>query len=90
MLDLVWINSGITDLMIERAERAGKRNVSLVRYPGTGHLLDLPHSPVVSRDRHVLVPPNIKINYGGQPQPQALAQIQAWRSTLAFFKDHLI
>ena len=75
--------------MIERAERAGKRNVSLVRYPGTGHLLDMPHSPFICQDRHVLVPPKIKFNFGGQLQPQALAQIQAWRSTLAFFTNNL-
>ena len=89
MFNFVLINSDIAAFMIERAERAGKRNVSLVRYPATGHLIDLPHSPVISRDRHALLPRNIKFDYGGQLQPQALAQIEAWRSTLEFFKNNL-
>merc|ERR1711974_77713 len=52
----------IAAFMIERAERAGKRNVSLVRYPGTGHLIDLPPSPVISRASHALLPPNIQLD----------------------------
>ena len=86
---LKQINSDLASIMIERAKRAGKKNVSLVRYPGTGHLLDLPHSPASSVFGHPLLPPHIKIDYGGQPQPHALAQIQAWRATKKFFKDNL-
>ena len=75
--------------MIERAEAAGKSNVKILRYPGAGHLIDLPHSPFSSMHRHILVPQNMKINYGGHPQLHSLAQIQAWDNTLRFFKDNL-
>ena len=78
---LKQINSDFAFVMIERAKGAGKKNLSLVRYPGTGHPLDLPHSPASSVFGHPLLPP--------QPQPHALAQIQAWRATKKFFKDNL-
>ena len=76
--------------MLERAERAGKRNMRVVRYPGTGHLIDLPHSPFCSLSKHPMLPPDTKFNYGGQPQLQSLAQIEAWKTTMEFFKDNFL
>ena len=73
--------------MVERARTAGKRNIRLVEYPGTGHLIDLPHSPFARCERHALLP-NRTMDYGGQLQPHCLAQIQAWSETLQFFKYH--
>ena len=66
---LKQINSDLASIMIERAKGAGKKNVSLVRYPGTGHLLDLPHSPVSSaqpqfsrsKELRFLAVPSIKL-----------------------------
>ena len=76
--------------MVERARTAGKRNIRLVEYPGTGHLIDLPHSPFCSLSKHPMLPPDRKFNYGGQPQPQSLAQIEAWKTMFDFFKDNLL
>ena len=74
--------------MVERAERAGKRNTLVVTYPGTGHLIDLPHFPFSPLSKHPMLPPNRKFDYEGQPQP--LAQIEAWKTTREFIKNHLL
>ena len=79
----------IAPLMIERARKAGKKNVKLLKHPGAGHLMDLPHSPFSGRSSHPVLPPGMKFDYGGQPQLHALAQILAWRETLEFFNYHL-
>lgn len=79
----------IAPMMIARANKAGKRNVRLLKYAGAGHLIDLPHSPFSSLSRHPMLPPTTKFNYGGQQQLHALAQIQAWKNTLRFFREHL-
>ena len=76
-------------IMVERARAAGKKNIRLKEYPGTGHLIDLPHSPFTRVMRHPLLPENRKMNFGGQPQQHSLAQIDAWAETLTFFKRHL-
>ena len=75
--------------MVERAKATGKKNIRLIEYPGTGHLIDTPHSPFTRRLRHPLLPENMKMDFGGQLQQHALAQIDAWEETLAFFKEHL-
>ena len=76
--------------MKERAEKAGKKNVSLEVYPGAGHLIDPPHSPFSQSSGHPMLPPDMKFNYGGRSQPHALAQIRAWKSTLKLFNEHLM
>ena len=76
--------------MLERAERAGKRNMLVLRYPGTGHLIDLPHSPFCGLSKHPMLSPDMKLDYGVRPQSHSLAQIEAWKSTLEFFNDNLL
>lgn len=76
-------------VMVERAEAAGKKNIKFIEYPETGHLIDLPHSPHTYRMGHPLLPRNMKMNFGGQLQPHALAQIHAWSETLEFFRKHV-
>ena len=74
---------------VARARNAGKTNVTLIEYPGTGHLIDLPHCPHVKEAKHPLLSGNKKIQYGGHSQPHALAQFQAWESLLGFYKENM-
>ena len=69
--------------------KSGKTNVKLIEYPKTGHLIDLPHCPHVKEAKHPLLPPTKKIQFGGESQPHALAQFQAWDSLLAFFMENM-
>ena len=80
---------GIARFMVDKLRMLGKENVSLEMYPGTGHLIDLPHSPLCRWSRHPYLPHNIKVDYGGQSQQHSLAQFQAWRSLLSFYNAHL-
>ena len=75
--------------VVNRALKAGKNNVTLIEFPKTGHLIDLPHCPHVAEAKHPLLPPTKTIQFGGAPQPHALAQFQAWDTLLQFFKDKL-
>ena len=75
--------------MVEKAEVDGKKNIKLLEYPDTGHLIDLPHSPFINATGHPLAPKDIKIYYGGILQPHALAQIHAWTETLQFYRNNL-
>ena len=79
----------IAPIMVERAVASGKKNIKLLEYPETGHLIDLPHSPFNKAMRHPLLPQNRTMDYGGQLQSHSLAQKHAWTETLQFFKQHL-
>ena len=78
----------LAPIMVKRAQAAGKENVRLVEYSETGHLIDPPHCPFNKYLGHPLLPKSMKMHFGGQLQPHALAQIEAWRETLQFFKNH--
>jgi len=74
---------------IQRAAQNGKKDCQLVEFEKTGHLIDLPYSPVCTSARHPYLPPHLRCWYGGQMQPHALAQFDAWERTLAFFSEKL-
>ena len=82
-------NLRLAQYMLDQARQNGKKNLYFESYPETGHLIDLPHCPTCHLSRHPYLPSDRKITYGGRMQPQALAQIQAWRSTLSFYKKYL-
>jgi len=79
----------IARFSFERAKVAGKLNCHLVELDGTGHLIDLPHSPLCKTASHPLCLPHQRMWYGGQVQPHALAQFKAWTLLTEFFDGHL-
>ena len=96
LLVLVGEDDGLMELFSEyskfavnRALKAGKTNISLLKFPKTGHLIDLPHCPHVAEGKTPLLPPTETTKFGGKSQPHALAQFQAWDTLLQFFKDKL-
>ncbi|KFO19066.1 bile acid-CoA:amino acid N-acyltransferase [Fukomys damarensis] len=72
----------------EQLRRNGKNNWTLLSYPGAGHMIEPPYSPLclASRISLLLTP----IHWGGEVIPHAAAQEHAWQEILKFFGKHLI
>ncbi|XP_034276120.1 bile acid-CoA:amino acid N-acyltransferase isoform X3 [Pantherophis guttatus] len=70
-----------------RAKKHGKNNCSLLSYPGAGHLIEPPGSPVCYAYplRFSLFP----VRWGGEVKPHAKAQEHSWNEILIFLKFHL-
>ena len=82
--------SDYSKFAVKRALKAGKTNVTLIEFPKTGHLIDLPHCPPrIGEARHPLIPMTKTVTFGGELQPHALAQFQAWEKLLTFFNENL-
>jgi hypothetical protein len=72
------------ELMIE----AGKNNYKILKYPGLGHLLDLPFAPPTTITNHALFPKGSKLIMGGDDlQKHAHAQTLAWRHIVEFLRN---
>ncbi|XP_026538351.1 bile acid-CoA:amino acid N-acyltransferase isoform X2 [Notechis scutatus] len=72
---------------IARAKKHGKNNCSLLSYPGAGHLIEPPGSPVCFVYPLRVFP--LPIQWGGEMKPHAKAQEHSWNEILNFFKLHL-
>lgn len=66
----------------------GKKNWTLLSYPGAGHLIEPPYSPMCQASRMPTVIPNI--NWGGEVIPHAAAQEHSWKEIQKFLKQHLL
>ncbi|MCL4129256.1 UNVERIFIED_CONTAM: hypothetical protein GTU68_017518, partial [Idotea baltica] len=83
----------------ERARRFGKKNITTVVYPGTGHLLDPPfHSHIVAVWNSTLMVrkkdgtryKGLPHYYGGTPYHVCQSTKDLWRRTLALFYQRLV
>ncbi|XP_003470948.1 bile acid-CoA:amino acid N-acyltransferase isoform X2 [Cavia porcellus] len=72
---------------IEQLKRNGKNNWTLLSYPGAGHLIEPPYSPMCRASRMPFVVP--PIHWGGELIPHAAAQEHAWKEIQKFLKKHL-
>ncbi|MBN3285339.1 ACOT2 thioesterase, partial [Polyodon spathula] len=75
---------------MEAAQRLGAHGRAppeVVIFPGAGHLLEPPYFPHCRASFHKLV--GAPLLWGGQPQPHAAAQEQAWSRVLSFLKESL-
>ncbi|XP_013908007.1 PREDICTED: bile acid-CoA:amino acid N-acyltransferase isoform X4 [Thamnophis sirtalis] len=82
------LNSKVfAEAAMARAKKHGNNNCSLLSYPGAGHLIEPPGSPVCYAYplRFSLIP----IQWGGEMKPHAKAQEHSWNEILNFFKLHL-
>ncbi|XP_008850131.1 bile acid-CoA:amino acid N-acyltransferase-like [Nannospalax galili] len=68
--------------------RNGKKNWTVLSYPGAGHLIEPPYSPLCCASRIPFVSPNI--HWGGEVIPHAAAQEHSWKEIQSFLKKHLI
>ncbi|XP_071749584.1 peroxisomal succinyl-coenzyme A thioesterase-like [Lepeophtheirus salmonis] len=73
-----------------RAKESGKNNFELVVYPGMGHFVRLPFTPLTKYTAHPLLPKGVLVYYGGEPNLQAKGQENAWHKKIQFFKKSLV
>nr|XP_014425748.2 bile acid-CoA:amino acid N-acyltransferase-like [Pelodiscus sinensis] len=75
------------EMAIERMKSHGKKNYTLLSYPGAGHLIEPPGSPLcsISPTRGSPKP----VHWGGNPEPHARAQEHSWQEILKFLECHL-
>ncbi|XP_039399891.1 acyl-coenzyme A amino acid N-acyltransferase 1-like [Mauremys reevesii] len=73
--------------VMERMRRHGRKNCTLLSYPGAGHLIEPPGSPFCpcSRTPFFVLP----LMWGGEAQPHAAAQEHSWREIQKFLWHHL-
>ncbi|KAM3938317.1 acyl-coenzyme A amino acid N-acyltransferase 1-like [Leptodactylus fuscus] len=74
-------------LSIARAEKFGKKDVSLRSYPGAGHLLEPPGSPLCTASLNSAS--DVSTMWGGELVGHCKAQEMSWRETLDFFRRYI-
>lgn len=73
------------EVSLARAKKYGKDNCSLLLYPGAGHLIQPPGSPL----QNITPIRGSRIRWGGKSEPHAKAQEHSWKEIEKFFKLHL-
>ncbi|XP_078676593.1 acyl-coenzyme A thioesterase 1-like [Branchiostoma floridae x Branchiostoma belcheri] len=72
---------------IARMKAHGKTNYTLLRYPGTGHLIEPPYTPHCGFYFH---PPfRVYVYAGGEPKGHAAAQEDSWAKILNFLRKNV-
>nr|XP_017830558.1 bile acid-CoA:amino acid N-acyltransferase isoform X3 [Callithrix jacchus] len=71
---------------IGQLRRHGKNNWTLLSYPGAGHLLEPPYSPLCCAS----IMHDMKMYWGGEVIPHAAAQEHSWKEIQKFLRKHLI
>ncbi|XP_070375213.1 bile acid-CoA:amino acid N-acyltransferase-like isoform X1 [Equus asinus] len=72
----------------EQLRRNGKNNWTLLSYPGAGHLIYPPYSPLCCASK--LSNFHFFIHWGGEVIPHAAAQEHSWKEIQKFLRKHLI
>lgn len=64
-----------------------KDNCVILSYPGAGHLIEPPYTPLCSMSYHK----SLKMHFvwGGEPKPHAYAQEDSWRKVLTFLRENI-
>ncbi|XP_058528776.1 bile acid-CoA:amino acid N-acyltransferase [Ochotona princeps] len=72
---------------IEQLKRHGKNNWTLLSYPGAGHMIDPPYSPLCTGSAI----PGVcsAVHWGGELVPHVAAQEHSWREIQKFLRKHL-
>lgn len=88
--DYNWHSELMADIAQERMDAAGKRNYKILKYPGLGHFVDAPFTPVCTVFAHPLTPKGMLVYFGGRNKSQhAENQAAAWKEVFSFFKASL-
>lgn len=80
--DRIWPSAAMADALAADARRAGRPDVTVLRYPNAGHLL---MGPGPGRSR--LVVPGYVVEFGGTDEGNRAARDDAWAKTLAFLSS---
>ncbi|XP_056661273.1 bile acid-CoA:amino acid N-acyltransferase [Monodelphis domestica] len=82
------VNSKIhAEQVMEQLRRHGKNNATLLSYPGAGHLIEPPYSPLCVASMNPFIPRPVL--WGGETIPHAEAQEHSWKEILKFLRHHL-
>ena len=74
----------------KRCDHYGKTNLTVKTYPGMGHALDAPFSPVATAIPHMLAPKGIRVYLGGVDKKTASqSQLKGFNDIVNFFKNTL-
>ncbi|MFY9527894.1 MAG: acyl-CoA thioester hydrolase/BAAT C-terminal domain-containing protein [Candidatus Acidiferrales bacterium] len=87
--DRVWPSSEMSRGVVQRlaARRESPPCVHL-DYPAAGHMIRLPHTPATTLEsKHLGL--GVKLAFGGTPEANARARVDAWQRTLEFLNEHL-
>ncbi|XP_053423364.1 bile acid-CoA:amino acid N-acyltransferase [Nycticebus coucang] len=76
------------ELATDRLRRNGKSNWTLLSYPGAGHLIEPPYSPLCPASG--IITSCSSIHWGGEVIPHAAAQEHSWKEIQKFLRKHLI
>ncbi|XP_077067684.1 acyl-CoA thioesterase 19 [Siphateles boraxobius] len=90
--DQNWPASESAADMKKMMEKAGNGHLlTVLSYPGTGHLIEPPYSPHVRFSDFKLLEAKTKVVvlWGGETAPHSRAQEESWQKTLAFLEEHL-
>ncbi|NP_001007420.1 acyl-CoA thioesterase 19 isoform X1 [Danio rerio] len=90
--DQNWPASESAADMRKMMEKAGNSHLlTVLSYPGTGHLIEPPYSPHVRFSDFKLLEAKTKVVvlWGGETEPHSRAQEESWKKTLAFLEEHL-
>lgn len=72
----------------QQLSRYGKNNWTLLSYPGTGHLLEPPYSPLCCASKISSL--HLSIHWGGEVTLHAAAQEHSWKEIQKFLRKHLV
>ncbi|XP_061465746.1 acyl-coenzyme A amino acid N-acyltransferase 2-like [Rhineura floridana] len=82
------INSkSFAEMSIARAKKYGKNNVTLLSYPGAGHLMEPPGSPLCYSS--TIRGSSLAMLWGGETEPHTKAQEHSWKEIQKFLELHL-
>ena len=90
--DLFW-NPETSQLIFDRLKTRGREHLcSILRYPGAGHLIEPPYSPLcyASYNRSSKRFGATHLVWGGETQAHAEAQEDAWPKILNFLRKNLL
>ena len=76
------------DMGKERMDNIGKTNYEVIKYPGIGHLVDVPYMPPCLMSNHP-VDPSLRVLFGGDTLLQSISQDKMWKKIFSFFKKTL-
>lgn len=83
-----------SDMAVDLFRQHGKpeSEYRVVKYPGAGHLLNVPYCPPTFVSLHPLTPKGTVIYMGGEEavQQHHHAEEHSWEQTVQFFKEKLV
>ncbi|XP_014674582.1 PREDICTED: acyl-coenzyme A amino acid N-acyltransferase 1-like [Priapulus caudatus] len=76
-----------TTAVTDRMKRHGKHNYEMCVYPGAGHLVEPPYSPLCTASYHATM--GLQMAWGGELKAHSFAQENSWRKIQQFLRKNL-